>query len=100
MIIKDYYSSTYFDPNEQENTLSLVMTSAWIAETDEDRYFNVTNATIPVLHLNGLVRNFIHLRIDSDIYRVIESYLVDMDISNLNAALYPALYLLIISVHL
>ena len=42
-----------------------------------------------MLHPNGLVGNFIHLRIDSDIYRVTESYLVDINISNLNAALYP-----------
>ena len=44
-----------------------------------------------MLHPNGLVGNFIHLRIDSDIYRVTESYLVDMNISNLNAALYPTI---------
>ena len=42
-----------------------------------------------MLEPGGIVGNFIHLRIDSDLYRITESYLTDINCSNVNAALYP-----------
>ena len=75
-ILKNYYCSAYIAPNEQKGTLDLLIQSKCRPDDATDRYFNVTNATIPVLGLGvGTAGNFILTNINSELYRKTDSYL-------------------------
>ena len=57
-----------------------------MVETDQERYFNVTNATLSVLQ-EGF-GDFIHAQLDTDIYRATKCFLFDANTSNVKASIY------------
>ena len=58
-------------------------------DTDKIRYFNVTNATLPMYVETGRNTNYIIYRVDIDVYQKTIGYFENIDISN-NTGAYPA----------
>ena len=91
-IIKDYYCSTYIAPNEHKGTLNLLIQSKCRPDDAADRYFNITNATIPVLEPGvGTAGNFLLTNINSELYRKTDSYLENINWSNVQASWLPSI---------
>ena len=61
-----------------------------MADIDQIRYFNLTNATIPIYEGAGQNTNYIVYRADIDIYQKTIGYFENIDASN-NTGLYPSI---------
>ena len=48
-IVNNYYSEIYITRGEQFGILVLYLSNNWMRDTDLVRYFNLTNATMPIL---------------------------------------------------
>ena len=61
-----------------------------MVDIDQVRYFNLTNATVPIEGGTGDTTNYIIYRVDIDIYQKSLGYFENIDLSN-NTGLYPPL---------
>ena len=92
-IIKDYYWSNHVPLNDQFGATGLIYQATCAPEDAANRYYNVTNGTIPVQQPGiGVASNFFVANIVNDIYRSTDSYLFDIDVSNVYASSIPSIF--------
>ena len=91
-IVKDYYWSHYITPNDQEGTTALIIRKICKPANASDRYFNITNATIPLFGPGiGTAGNFFVSNIFSELYRRTDPYLENINWSNVHASWLPSI---------
>ena len=91
-IITDYYWSNYVATNDQKGTTGLIIQATWLPNDAPDRFYNITNATIPILDQGlNVASNYLVTDISTELYRITDSYLENINWSNAYASNLPSI---------
>ena len=80
MVVENYISTTYIRFDEQSGMLNFIVQPRCVVDSDKDRYYNITNATVPLE--TPFTANFLYFRIIDDIYRKTYGFFDDINCSN------------------